>query len=159
MRRTKPPTIAVSNHQKGLRLDRPAIRRLAVTIWRFLKAEDLSAHADRSPIGSLSDLSLVFVTDEEIARINERFLHHRGPTDVITFQHGEIVVSTDRAAMQARRFRMPLHDELALYVIHGMLHLAGYDDHTPSSRRVMVRCQRSMLETVRKELDLRKLLR
>ncbi len=112
-----------------------------------------------SKIASLSELSIAFVTDEEIAQINARFLRHAGPTDVITFQHGEVVISTDRAAAQAVCFQAPLHEELALYLIHGLLHLAGYDDRSLSARRAMGRRQREILGRLRKELDLGKLLR
>ena len=112
---------------------------------------------DSHPLSTI--LSVAFVTDDEIARLNERFLGHSGPTDVLTFQHGEIVISTDRAVGQARRFRTLLHEELALYLVHGLLHLAGYDDGKPAARRLMVRKQEALLHTLRKELDLRRLLR
>jgi probable rRNA maturation factor len=99
------------------------------------------------------------VADAEIARLNEQFLAHHGPTDVITFQHGEILISIERAIAQARRFGTAVHDELALYLIHGLLHLAGYDDTTPAKRRVMHARQRALLGEIRNKLDLRSLFR
>jgi probable rRNA maturation factor len=74
-----------------------------------------------------------------IARLNWRFLRHRGPTDVITFPAGdrsedgvlgEIVISVDRAREQARCHGHPVRQEVALLMVHGILHLRGYDDRT-----------------------------
>jgi probable rRNA maturation factor len=100
------------------------------------------------------ELSLVFVTDAEIALLNKRFLDHTGPTDVITFEHGEIVVSTERTVAQARRFGATPASELALYLIHGLLHLAGYDDTKPASRRIMHRRQSQILRQVNRSVGL-----
>jgi len=69
----------------------------------------------------------------------------RGPTDVITFRHGEIVISAETALRQARQYRSSLMQELQLYIVHGLLHLRGYDDKTPSGSREMERRQRSIL--------------
>jgi len=150
MRRTKLPTVTIRNRQKNLRLDLPALRRVVQAV--------LSVPSSTFQV-QCSELSFVFVTDEEIARLNDQFLNHQGPTDVITFEHGEIVISTDRAVAQAKQFKSPLHEELALYLIHGLLHLAGYDDTSPVPRRAMHRRQREILRDLRKKLDLRKLLR
>lgn len=150
MRRTKPPKIAIRNRQKTLRLNLPVVRRVVREAWLLTNYQ--------SPITNY-ELSLAFVTDEEIARLNDQFLRRRGPTDVISFQHGELVISTERAMAQARRFRTPLQEELALYCIHGLLHLAGYDDTTPARRRIMARRQRQILLEIRKKLDLQKLFR
>ena len=106
-----------------------------------------------------SELSLAFVGDEEMAVINEQFLNHHGPTDVITFEHGEIVISTDRSIAQAKQFKSPLHEELTRYMIHGLLHLAGYDDTTPALRRRMHQRQEQILAATRKKLDLTAILR
>lgn len=105
------------------------------------------------------ELSLVFVDDAEMARLNEEFLRHKGSTDVITFQHGEIVISTERAMAQANQYRRPLHEELARYIVHGLLHLAGYDDARPALRRTMHRRQEAVLGEIRKTLDLRRVFR
>jgi probable rRNA maturation factor len=81
-------------------------------------------------------LSLVLVSDCEMAGLNLRYHHVAGPTDVLTFDYGdgqaEIIVSVDQAFARARPER-----ELALYVVHGLLHLNGCDDRTPAQRRRM----------------------
>jgi len=90
-----------------------------------------------------SSLAIHFVDSEEMARINSDFLHHSGPTDVITFDYGddgaEIFICPEIAVAQSRRFRAAWQDELVRYMIHGILHLAGHDDLTPTARRKMKR--------------------
>lgn len=79
-------------------------------------------------------LSLVFVDDMEIAKLNERYLKHKGPTDVLAFpfekKEGEIIVSGETALREATQRGIEPKGELLLYSIHGMLHLIGYDDKT-----------------------------
>ena len=60
-----------------------------------------------------------------------------GPTDVITFQHGEILMSVETARRQARAHRTSFAHELRLYLVHGLLHLHGFDDDAPAARRRM----------------------
>jgi probable rRNA maturation factor len=90
-------------------------------------------------------ISLVVVDDETIHRLNRQFLNHDEPTDVITFPlshprasllEGEIVIGAEVASAQAGERGHDVQAELALYAIHGALHLCGYDDH---SRRDVVR--------------------
>lgn len=126
------------------------VRRLAREAW---------ALAWRGNEVAPPELSIVFVDDAEMARLNETYVHHQGPTDVITFQHGEIVISTERAKAQAKDYRRPSHEELARYIVHGLLHLAGYDDTRPALRRLMHRRQETVLGELRKTLDLRRVLR
>jgi probable rRNA maturation factor len=79
------------------------------------------------------------VDDETIHDLNRRFLAHDYATDVLSFAleqsadglDGEIIVSADFATASAPRYEWSAADELLLYVIHGALHLAGYDDHEP----------------------------
>lgn len=85
-------------------------------------------------------VSIVLVDDAHIAKLNEQFLKHVGPTDVITFDlrdaaaggangvDGEIVISTDTAAREAQARGHVVDKELALYAVHGVLHLLGHDD-------------------------------
>jgi probable rRNA maturation factor len=100
------------------------------------------------------EICFIFISDREIARVNWRFLKHRGPTDVITFPYGpsgpglpfgDIYISTDTAARQARRGGYPAYQELALLVVHGLLHLAGYEDDTDARRKRMFARQKQLL--------------
>jgi probable rRNA maturation factor len=93
----------------------------------------------------LSEVSVSLVSDRRIAELHRRFLNERGPTDIITFQHGEIVISVETARRQARVFRTSLERELRLYIAHGLLHLRGYDDKTPAGANEMKRLQENLV--------------
>jgi probable rRNA maturation factor len=88
------------------------------------------------------------VSDRRIAELHRRFLNEPDPTDVITFQHGEIVISAETAQRQARAFRTSLEHELCLYIAHGLLHLRGYDDKTPAGAAEMKRLQESVVKKI-----------
>jgi probable rRNA maturation factor len=98
------------------------------------------------------EISIAFLTDDALARIHAEFLGDASPTDVITFPAdptsglaGEICVSVDQAAMQAARRGIAFARELTLYLVHGWLHLCGYDDHSETDRRTMRRMERRLL--------------
>ena len=82
-----------------------------------------------------------------MAALHRKFCGAPGPTDVLTFQHGEIVISADTAARQARMFQSNVTAEMQLYLLHGLLHLAGFDDVTPDQRKRMHRLQKRLLAT------------
>jgi probable rRNA maturation factor len=87
-------------------------------------------------------LSIAFVTNAAIRRINRRFLGHDYATDVLSFPlgvdpWGELVISADYARAEARRRGIPVEEELLRYVVHGILHLLGYDDRDPRARKRM----------------------
>ena len=95
------------------------------------------------------ELGIFLVNATEMARLNQQFLQQAGPTDVITFDyadaspdaqlHGDLFVCVEEAIRQARQFRITWQAELVRYIVHGILHLQGYDDAAPSRRRVMKR--------------------
>ena len=91
--------------------------------------------------GYEGDLSVAVVTDEAIHELNREFLQHDYPTDVLAFPldeaESEIVVSAERAVEEARERGVPPLAELMLYVVHGLLHLAGHDDHDPDRARLV----------------------
>jgi rRNA maturation RNase YbeY len=92
---------------------------------------------------------LVLVSDQKIATIHKRFMGIPGPTDVITFQHGEIIVSVETAARQAAAgYQTSFEQELRLYVAHGLLHLAGFEDHSAKGFREMSRVQAALVDRV-----------
>jgi probable rRNA maturation factor len=112
-------------------------------------------------------LGVYFIHAAEMARLNEEFLGHAGSTDVITFDYregggqdawrGEIFVSVDDAVASAPRFRATWQLELARYVVHGMLHLRGYDDRRPAARREMKKEENRVLKALSRRLDWGKL--
>jgi len=85
----------------------------------------------------LEQIVILLISDERMADLHRRFLNQSGPTDVITFQHGEIFISVPTAKRQGREFGTSTLAEIELYVVHGLLHLSGFDDRTPVSRRRM----------------------
>jgi probable rRNA maturation factor len=95
---------------------------------------------------SKAEISLAFVDNPTIHRLNQRYLQHDEPTDVLSFPlgesgkgglSGELVIGAEVALAQATARGHDVQAELALYVIHGLLHLCGHDDHDPVSVRKM----------------------
>jgi len=72
-------------------------------------------------------------------------MHIEGPTDVITFHHGEIVIGAQVAQRQASEFNEPLAREILRYLVHGLLHLAGHEDSDPGERRTMETAQETIV--------------
>ena len=90
------------------------------------------------------ELSVVFVNDAAIGKIHDDFMGDPSATDVITFpanvemeSAGEIIVSVDHARRRAEELGEPFSRELSLYLVHGWLHLAGYDDRNDTDRAAM----------------------
>ena len=108
--------------------------------WRFIIGRILADQNVRT-----GELSVAVVDDEEMRELNRKFLGHDYPTDVLSFVlerdqdslEGEIVVSSHTAVRQAKEYGRTSTDELLLYLIHGALHLVGFDDKTESARNVM----------------------
>lgn len=130
------PSITVRNAQRRLRFD-------------LARLQDFSERAlrrclDRGPDGPLvrlTEVDVLLVSDKRIAALHKKFMNIAGPTDVITFQHGEIFISVETAARQARRFKSSTESEVRLYLVHGLLHLLGFDDTTPAEARRMEKVQ------------------
>jgi probable rRNA maturation factor len=102
----------------------------------------------QTELSSLPEISITLVSDRRMSALHRQFLGQSGPTDVLTFQHGEIVVSVETAARNARRFGNPLARELLLYVVHGLLHLQGFDDTDALSAKKMSSVQNRILRLV-----------
>jgi probable rRNA maturation factor len=91
------------------------------------------------------EISIAVIDDATMHKLNRQHLQHDYPTDVLSFVlersdtllEGEIIVSSDTALARAAEFQLHPDDELLLYVIHGMLHLVGYDDKNESKRQLM----------------------
>lgn len=162
-------TLAFRNRQRTRQLNLPLLRRVTC----HLLQEELKVTS--------YEVCFHFVEQDEMAKVNWQFLQHEGSTDVITFNHsdfgapasgaapslqappragsetsapplhGEIFISVTDAVKQAREFKTTWQSELVRYVIHGLLHLRGYDDLQPAARRVMKREENRLLKAVAKE--------
>src|SRR5690606_31692329 len=86
------------------------------------------AVSDDCPLAILATLEIALVDDETSSRVHADFMEIEGPTDVITFHHGEIVIGVEVASRQAQEYGEPLARELLRYFVHGLLHLAGHED-------------------------------
>ena len=124
------------------RLQRVADRALPEA-WKLQREE--------SVLASLREIEISLVDDPTIARVHGEFMDLPEATDVITFHHGEILISVDTAREQAVDYGRSLGDEVALYVIHGLLHLAGFKDKCPEDFDLMATTQESLLSLCLKE--------
>ncbi len=97
-----------------------------------------------SEIKTIGDISIIFCSDNYILDVNIRYLHHDYFTDVITFDYcegdklsGDLFISIDSVRENAIEFGTEFDEELHRVIVHGLLHLIGYDDHTPEEQKVM----------------------
>ena len=151
----KPAAAATPGGRRGLVIDvygsvprvpRNEIRRWSRTILRRL-------HRPRA------ELSLSFVTDPAIRELNRRYRNRDTPTDVLSFPLadevcpdllGDVVISVDMLRRQARQRKRSVADELLRLLIHGILHLLGYDHEvSPAEARRMRKAEREMKAAVR----------
>ncbi len=93
-------------------------------------------------------VALLLTDDRGIADLHREHLGDPSPTDVMSFpsdDHADVVVNVQRARAVARKNRTSIRSELALYVVHGLLHVCGHDDHTQRERSRMRRAEREVL--------------
>jgi len=133
--------ISIATPQEIVAIDRAHMRQ---TVRTVLAGEDVANY----------EISLAFVDNPTIHRLNQRYLQHDEPTDVLSFPlsepsasklAGELVLGVEVAAEQAAARGHDVQTELTLYVIHGLLHLCGYDDHDDAARAAMRQRERYYL--------------
>jgi len=143
MRHRLPPSIEVRNLQRTVRISSRRLQRFAeiacALVWKHKRPE--------AEMASVAKISVLIASDRRMAALHKEFCGLAGPTDVLTFQHGEIVISAETAARQARIFHSSLTAEIQLYLLHGLLHLAGFGDVTAQQRQRMQRLQNKLLAT------------
>jgi probable rRNA maturation factor len=125
--------ISIHSPQEAVPIDRGRMREIARAV---LEGEGVKDY----------EVSLAFVDNATIHRLNKQYLDHDEPTDVLSFPYsaanakkleGELVVGVEIAQGQASERGHDVQAELALYVIHGLLHLCGHDDKAPSDEKRM----------------------
>ena len=137
------PDILIASRQRSVRYDHA---RLTAVVKAGLP---MCVEAGTRRGGPLLDLKLVectLVGGRRMARVHREFLNVRGPTDVLTVSYGEILVCAPVAKARALEFGHDVTTELALYCIHGLLHLAGHNDTEPDSARRMAEEQERILK-------------
>lgn len=139
------PDIELFDHQSSLPLD---LARLLEAGQSALPLVIETPGPHEAELTSLESVEVSFVTDEAIAAVHGEFMDDPSPTDVITFHHGEILISTETAMRQAAEGGHSPERECALYLIHGLLHLNGHHDSDPAERAVMHARQEEILARV-----------
>jgi probable rRNA maturation factor len=163
-------TVVFANHQRTRKINLRLLRQIVNALLTNLE------------IGE-AELEINLVASPEITRLNEKFLHHKGSTDVITFDyqdkgragcsrpatklgamgtsrptlHGEIFVCMDEAVLQARKFGTSWQSEVIRYMVHGVLHLLGHDDLRAAARCKMKREENRLLREITRRFPLSKL--
>ena len=133
--------IAIASPQEAVPIDRKRLREIVQSV---LDGESIVD----------AEISVAFVDNPTIHALNKRYLNHDEPTDVLSFPlsdpgakklSGELVIGAEVALEQAVDRRHDVQAELALYVIHGLLHLCGYDDKSEKNELVMRERERHYL--------------
>ncbi len=164
---------AVASHQHTRKINLRLLGKIANTLLAELEIQK-------------AEIGICLVATPEMTRLNETFLKHKGSTDVITFDyqdsagqvsglshskirnvrdrqdacptlHGEIFICVDEAVLQARKFGTSWQSEVIRYIIHGVLHLLGFDDSSAGARRKMKREETRRLREITRRFPLSKL--
>ena len=147
--------LALVNRQHCRGLDLRVLRRITNALLN-----EMSREKDY-------DLTLCLVTAAEITRLNETFLQHQGMTDVISFDYsesgksqnlfGELFICVEQAVSQAPQYGTSWQSEVVRYIVHGLLHLCGFDDVTSNCRRKMKRAEDKVLRRLESRFDFKAL--
>ena len=130
--------IILQNRQRAIPLDLAWLRRFApLALEKCREVSDDGKFA----LHRLDEISVAIVSDRTIARLHVEFMGIPGATDVITFEHGEVVMSAQTAARYAAEHGHRIEEELALYTVHGLLHLNGFEDATSRAAARMQKVQ------------------
>ena len=152
-------TLEIFNRQRTKKINTRLLKQIVGDLFAESKIEQ-------------ANLGIHLVAAPEMTRLNEKFLRHAGPTDVITFDysnprsqapdprrqlHGEIFVCVDEAVLQARKFGTSWQSEVVRYIVHGVLHLLNFDDVSVGVRRKMKRAEDRRLRAIACRFPLSKL--
>ena len=152
-------SLEIFNRQRTKKINTRLLKQIVGELFAELEIEQ-------------AQLGIHLVAAPEMMRLNEKFLRHAGPTDVISFDystprpqipdprsqfHGEIFVCVHEAVWQARKFGTSWQSEVVRYVVHGVLHLLGFDDARPGARRKMKREENRRVRELSRRFPLSKL--
>jgi probable rRNA maturation factor len=148
--------IVIANRQRTKKINSRFLKQVAANLFAELGIPE-------------AELGINLVGAREMALVNETFLQHGGPTDVITFDHrncevpsakceveihGELFICVEVAIRQAKEFKSSWQLEVVRYVVHGVLHLLGHDDLRPHLRRKMKREENRLVLLLAKRFSL-----
>jgi probable rRNA maturation factor len=136
------PRVSVRNLQRKTRVNVTELQDFATKAVR----KSLLLHNEKkTDLRKLHEVFVWLISDRRMTSLHRKFMHQTGPTDVLTFQHGEIFISVETARRNARMFGSSIASELRLYIVHGLLHLHGFDDRMQAGARKMERIQKKIL--------------
>ena len=139
------PQITVRNLQRKISVNIAELETFAAdAVKRCLRLQK----GKRTELRTLHEIFVWLISDRRISQLHLQFLDERGPTDVITFRDGEIFISVETARRNAREFGNSLISEMKLDIVHGLLHLHGFDDSTPADLRRMKDTQEKILRSM-----------
>jgi probable rRNA maturation factor len=148
--------IAIASRQRTRKIDVRLLKRITGALLAEFEISE-------------AELGINLVSTREMALVNETFLQHEGSTDVITFDykdpearsqepeldlHGELFVCVDDAILQAKEFKTSWQSEVVRYIVHGVLHLLGHDDHAVAKQRKMKREENRLVRLLAKKFSL-----
>ncbi len=157
-------SVVIANRQRKKKINPGRLKEITEALLAELKTTE-------------AELGVNLVGAREMALVNETFLQHEGATDVITFDHaegragsplpadgahgvtrptihGELFICVTVAVAQAKEFKTTWQSELVRYIVHGVLHLLGYDDLKPALRREMKREENRLMRHLEKRFSL-----
>jgi len=127
----------------------PKIKRRETTRW----IKRIIEHFNKQ----LGNITYIFCSDEEILQINKLYLNHDYYTDIITFDYseedilsGDLFISLETVKTNSEKFKTKFDEELHRVMIHGILHLCGYDDKTAAKKKIMHAKENEALELIEK---------
>jgi len=143
------PHLHFAHRQRAVDYDKVLVEQIAMAA---LPACIPFSKKSQAPLAALSSVEISILGPRAMARVHRDFLGIPGATDVITFPYGEILVCASIAEARAREFGNTPTIEVALYVIHGLLHLSGLDDIDPADALQMAEAQQKVLEAAMAEI-------
>src|SRR5262245_8534999 len=139
------PEISVRTLQRKISLDIAELEKFAANaLRRCLQLQKRK----RTDLRRLSAVAVWLISDRRMSRLHLQFFGDSGPTDVITFHDGEIFISVETARQNARGFGNSLMSEIKLCIVHGLLHLHGFDDRTSGALGRMKKKQEKILRSM-----------
>jgi len=137
--------IEILNQQKKKRLN---INKIKKCINRILKIFGISS----------KKISFVFCDNEFIKKINKKYFKRNSATDVISFPLndiyqkdylGEVIISVEKASLEAKNYNHTFEEELLYYIIHGILHILGYKDYKSKEKEIMIKKQDEIFNKIK----------
>lgn len=140
--------VEVYNNQQSIELPDSLLEKLETAALKALPLALANPANGGGPLPDLDFVEVSIVDDPTIDQVHRDFMDIPGATDVITFAHGEIVLSADTAKSYGAEYGNDFERELMLYIVHGLLHLSGHEDAIDSEREAMEKIQFEILEKV-----------